>query len=157
MNLLQQYQAKIVAHFDIPYLQFLDENGKETQPLPSWAQTKEKLINLYKDMVFSRLLDQKAINLQRTGKLGTYPPALGHEALFTGIGDALLKEDVFCGSYRELGAWLKRGVPAENILAIWGGNEWGNHFKEAPMDTPLCALIALTFLSKKRILCLKAG
>lgn len=146
MNLLQHYQTKTVVDFNIQYLQFLDETGKQTQALPSWTENEATILGLYKDMVLSRELDQKAIKLQRTGKLGTYPPSIGQEALFTGIGDALLKDDVFCGSYRELGTWLKRGVPAENILAIWGGNEWGNHFKKAPFDTPITALIAAQFL-----------
>jgi 2-oxoisovalerate dehydrogenase E1 component alpha subunit len=143
MSLLKRYQTKKIVEFNIQYLQFLNEKGQASQSLPDFAKDKQSLIGLYRDMVFSRTFDKKAVNLQRTGKLGTYPSMLGQEALFTGIGDALLKSDVWCGAYRELGIWLKRGVQGQNILSIWGGDERGNLFDHAPAhDTPLCTLVA---------------
>jgi 2-oxoisovalerate dehydrogenase E1 component alpha subunit len=40
-------------------------------------------------MVLTRTFDTKAVNLQRTGKLGTYASCLGHEAAHVGIGAAM--------------------------------------------------------------------
>ena len=60
-----------VAHFDVKYVQFLNEQGKLVAQLPDFAQDHSALIELYKIMVLARTFDKKAIALQRTGKMGT--------------------------------------------------------------------------------------
>ena len=67
------------------------------------------LLPLFKQMLFVRTFDTKAIALQRTGKLGTYAACLGHEATHVGIGASMRPEDVFAPSYREYGAQFMRG------------------------------------------------
>ena len=44
---------------------------------------------MYQLMTLVRTFDTKAVNLQRTGKLGTYASCLGHEATHVGAGAAL--------------------------------------------------------------------
>ncbi len=56
------------------------------------------------------MFDTKAINLQRTGKLGTYAPCTGHEATHVGVAAAMRAEDVLVPVYREYGTQLWRGV-----------------------------------------------
>jgi len=46
---------KTVAHFDIPYLQFIDSNGKATEELPAFAQDLEHLKKIYIAMVKNRV------------------------------------------------------------------------------------------------------
>ncbi len=92
-------------------------------------------------MVLNRALDHKAITLQRTGRLGTYPSALGQEAVLAGVASAMRRDDVLFPTYRENGALLWRGVTPEEILTLWGGDERGHLFAGAPGDFPICITI----------------
>jgi len=134
------------AQFSIYYSQFLNEHGELTQPLPDFAQDLNALIPLYKMMVLTRTFDSKAIALQRTGKLGTYPSSYGQEAVSVAIGSALQPTDVFTGYYRDYGALLQRGVKMEEILLYWGGDEYGSHFADCKEDFPHCVPIASQLL-----------
>ena len=89
---------------------------------------RRSLLPLFKQMLFVRTFDTKAIALQRTGKLGTYATCLGHEATHVGIGASMQPEDVFAPSYREYGAQFMRGVQPREVLMYWGGDERGNDF-----------------------------
>lgn len=132
---------KIVASFSIPYLQYLDENSLPTQDFPDFADPTT-LLHLYRQMALTRVVDNKAVKLQRTGKMGTYPSSQGQEAVGIGTGTAMKKEDVYCPYYRETGALLQRGVAIEEILSIWGGDERGNNFKNAKEDLTTCVPIS---------------
>ena len=131
----------IAATFQIEYLQYLDAEGKLVQPLPAGLDART-LVPLFKQMLFVRTFDTKAIALQRTGKLGTYAACLGHEATHVGIGAAMLPEDVFAPSYREYGAQFMRGVKPRDVLMYWGGDERGNDFSGPRHDYPWCVPIA---------------
>ena len=132
----------IVARFEIPYTQILDNKGEVCGPLPSFAQHDETLINLYTNMVRARIFDKKAIALQRTGKMGTYAPINGQEAIATAIGHAMRAEDVFVPYYRDYAAQFQRGVKMSEILAYWGGDERGSQFACDSQDLPICVPIA---------------
>lgn len=133
---------KIVAKFEIPYYQFLDENGIPTQSLPEFAKNPEELIKLYRVMTLMRVFDTKAVALQRTGKIGTYAGILGQEAVSVAIGNVMEREDVFFPNYREYGTYYQRGVKLSEILAYWGGDERGSHFANNAIDYPICVPIA---------------
>lgn len=92
-----------------------------------------RLIQGYRHMALIRAFDKKAVNLQRTGKLGTYASCLGAEAIATAGGMALHQEDYFVPYYRDHATQYLRGVPLFQILQYWGGDERGNAF---PPDTP---------------------
>lgn len=132
----------IVAQFEIPYYRFLSKDGVLEQPAPSFADDPETLKRLYRYMVLTRLFDKKAVALQRTGQLGTYPPNIGQEAIGVGIGAAMEKDDIFCPYYREYGAMFWRGVKMEEILLYWGGDERGSLFENCPRDFAICVPIA---------------
>ena len=80
-----------IADFEIQYSQFLGPDGKPSADLPEFAKDPEALIDLYRHMTETRVFDTKAINLQRTGKLGTYASCLGHEATHIGIAAAMAR------------------------------------------------------------------
>ncbi|MEO7433812.1 MAG: pyruvate dehydrogenase (acetyl-transferring) E1 component subunit alpha [Dokdonella sp.] len=125
----------IAATFEIEYLQYLDEDGKLVRDdLPAIARDVRELVNLYKEMLFVRVFDAKAVALQRTGKLGTYASSLGHEAAHVAIGSAMQEDDVFAPMYREYGAQLHRGVKPRDILLYWGGDERGSDFSGPAHD-----------------------
>lgn len=134
-------KTTIVAEFTIPYFRYLNPAGEPEQPVPAFAHDKETLLAMYRMMVLTRLFDKKAVALQRTGKLGTYPPNIGQEAIGVGIGSAMKSEDVFCPYYREYGAQFWRGVKMEEVLLYWGGDERGSAFSQCN-DFPICVPIA---------------
>lgn len=132
---------KTIAEFRIPYRQVLDPEGVLVAELPAFARDAEQLLQLYRLMTLTRIFDTKAINLQRTGKLGTYASSLGHEAAHVGIGAAMRPEDCFAPMYREYGAQFWRGVKMEEVLLYWGGDERGNDFAGPRHDFPWCVPI----------------
>lgn len=139
-------QVTTTAQFEIHYRQYLDPEGKflpevNQVNLPSFARDPAELLKMYKMMVLVRTFDTKAVNLQRTGKLGTYPPALGHEAAQVGAAAALHSEDVIAPVYREIGTQIWRGVRMVEILRYWGGDESGNDFVNTRHDFPWCVPI----------------
>lgn len=134
---------KTAATFQIQHSQFLNPSGEAIQsPLPDWAKNGEALIPLYRNMVQTRTFDAKAINLQRTGKLGTYASPLGQEAIGVGVASAMIEEDVLLPTYREYSAQLWRGVTMTELLLYWGGDERGSDFAIPRQDFPMCVPIA---------------
>jgi 2-oxoisovalerate dehydrogenase E1 component alpha subunit len=138
--------VKIVARFEIPYFQILNEESSLVAELPEFAKNPTDLLKLYKLMVLNRVFDTKAIALQRTGKLGTYPSARGQEAAFVGIGAALEPNDVFVPYYRDVAVLIQRGVQLKEILLYWGGDERGNAFECGGSDFPYSVPISTQLL-----------
>lgn len=132
----------IVADFKITFVQFIDEQGNATSNLPPLTSEIDSLKELYRIMVRTRLFDKKAIALQRTGKMGTYAPIHGQEAISTAIGHALRKEDILIPYYRDYAAQFQRGVKMSEILSYWGGDERGSNFESNQEDLPICVPIA---------------
>ncbi|MDB6084336.1 MAG: pdhA [Gammaproteobacteria bacterium] len=132
----------IAAEFQIHHRQILDPNGKLVAPLPRFAEDVDEVVKMYAAMTRVRVFDTKAVNLQRTGQLGTYPPSLGHEATHVGVGAAMRPEDVLAPVYREYGTQLWRGVTMTEILTYWGGDERGSDFAGPRHDFAWCVPIA---------------
>jgi len=135
-----------VAQFEIKHHQFLDAQGSLREPAPALARDSAELIKMYRLMTLVRSFDAKAVNLQRTGKLGTYASCLGHEATHVGVGAAMRPEDVLAPVYREFGTQLWRGVKLSEILIYWGGDERGCDFSVPRQDFPWCIPIASQML-----------
>jgi 2-oxoisovalerate dehydrogenase E1 component alpha subunit len=135
-----------VAQFEIKHHQFLDAEGRLRDPAPALARDSAELIRMYRLMTLVRTFDTKAVNLQRTGKLGTYASCLGHEATHVGVGAAMRPEDVLAPVYREFGTQLWRGVKLSEILIYWGGDERGCDFSVPRHDFPWCIPIASQML-----------
>jgi pyruvate dehydrogenase E1 component alpha subunit len=133
----------IAATFEIEFLQYLDAEGKLVRDdLPAIARDVRELVELYRQMLFVRVFDAKAVALQRTGKLGTYASCLGHEAAHIAIGSAMQEDDVFAPMYREYGAQFIRGVKPREVLLYWGGDERGSDFSGPAHDFAWCVPIA---------------
>lgn len=117
----------VVARFEIMRRRYLDETSKVLAALPAFAADRALMRRIYEGMRFIRLYDQKRVNLQRTGRMGTSATALGQEAIPIGVASAMQEDDVLVPSYREDGAQIWRGVKPEEMLIYWGGNEAGQH------------------------------
>ncbi|OZG74610.1 pyruvate dehydrogenase (acetyl-transferring) E1 component subunit alpha [Hahella sp. CCB-MM4] len=128
--------------FFVPYNRFMNEQGQLEQALPAWSRDQKRLLQAYETMVLIRNFDQKAVALQRTGKMGTYPSILGQEAIGVAIGQSMRKDDVLIPYYRDLPAQYLRGVRLVETLLYWGGDERGSCYQQCPEDLPNCVPIA---------------
>lgn len=131
-----------ISDFHIRYLAFIDADGKALQELPAFTQDKSTMVEGYRIMCLARLFDEKAMSLQRTGKLGTYAQAIGQEAVTVGIGLALQKNDIFVQYYRDHATLFQRNIKPVEILRYWGGDEWGCSYQNNREDLPPCIPIA---------------
>ncbi len=131
-----------LVSFSIDAHQYLDESGQLTDDAPQWSREKETLLSRYTQLQRLRTFDQKAINLQRTGKMGTYAAMQGQEAINVGLANALAPDDVYVSCYRDYGILTHRGATFDEILQYWGGNEQGNCYANNPSDFPPCVPIA---------------
>lgn len=107
-------------------LEILNENGVLTHPDLAPSLTDDQIITAYKWMLLARIADLKAVSLQRQGRLYTLPPSMGQEACAVGSALTLEGEDWLVPAYRELGAWLVRGVPLARVYLYFAGSEYGN-------------------------------
>src|SRR3989344_2912539 len=115
---------KIIKNFEVKKLEILDINGicdKKLMPKIS----KEEIKKLYESMILTRVFDEKALNLQRQGRLGVYASMRGQEASIIGSSYALEKDDWMFPCFRENGALLLKGYPMHQLFMYWGGDEMG--------------------------------
>jgi pyruvate dehydrogenase E1 component alpha subunit len=110
-------------------LQILQPDGR-LQETPRPDLSDETVRELYRKMVVIRVADQRALALQRQGRLGTYAPVIGQEAAQVGSAYALGKGDWVFPSFRETGVSYMRGVSLKDIYLYWMGNEAGQKVPE---------------------------
>jgi pyruvate dehydrogenase E1 component alpha subunit len=102
----------------------IDEEGRVVGDVPDIDD--DRLVEMYRQMRLARHFDTRAVNLQRQGRMGTYPPLSGQEAAQVGSATALREHDWLFPSYREHLATYVRGVPLHRTLLFWMGHEEGN-------------------------------
>ncbi len=141
----QDSSVRKAATFEIPYTQYLAPDGSVVKELPAFARDPKSLIPLYRAMVLTRIFDEKAVALQRTGRLGTYASSLGQEAVGVGTASAMQPEDVFIPSFRDQAAQFWRGVRLTELLLYWGGDERGSNFTGPREDFPVCVPVGTHF------------
>ena len=136
----EDYNPLEGKHYNI-----LGINGEiiKKEELPSLSD--DELLYLYKTMLYTRTIDEKALSYQRQGRMLTYAPNTGQEAAQVGSAYAMEKDDWLVPSFRELGAWLVKRVPLKNIYLYWYGNEWGSHMPEGVKVLPVSVPIASQF------------
>src|SRR6185369_13152752 len=111
---------EILAHFEVRRISILDENGNCDQTLMP-ALSEAEIRRMYELMILTRTFDQRALTLQREGRLGTYPPSMGQEAAQVGSAMALSPADWVFPAFREMGVQLTLGFPIHQIFQYWSG------------------------------------
>ncbi|MFB6161307.1 MAG: pyruvate dehydrogenase (acetyl-transferring) E1 component subunit alpha [Haloferacaceae archaeon] len=101
----------------------LDEAGAVVGDVPDLSD--EELVGMYRDMVTTRRFDERAVSLQRQGRIGTYAACAGQEGAQVGSTYALAPDDPIVFQYREHGAVVARGLTPD-YLAYWMGHESGH-------------------------------
>lgn len=106
--------------------------------------TDKDLIELYRWLVLLRTFDERAVALQRQGRIGTYALYWGEEATQAGALYACEDRDWVFPSYRQNSIGILRGVAPSTVLAWWRGYG-GEHGFYNPRDhrvAPICVPIA---------------
>ena len=116
---------KVLKEFKIEYLQILDENGSCDEALMP-KLSNDEIKNLYEMLVLTRVFDQKAFNMQRQGRLGTYIQFKGQEACQVGSAMALEDKDFIFPMYRNSALLIARKHPLVQVFQYWGGDERGS-------------------------------
>lgn len=106
---------------DDEIVQVIREDGTAVKHLEPKLSRQEHL-KLFRTMLLVRATDTKAMNLQRSGRIGFYVPSFGQEACQVGSASVLQPEDWVAPAYREPGAALFRGASVKGLLAQCYGN-----------------------------------
>ena len=110
-------------------LEILDTEGQvDAALMPEIDPSRTR--DLYRDMVQMRTFDTKALKLQRQGRMGTWPPIKGQEAIQAGVALAMGDNDWLIPAFREHGIMVLRGVPLHLVFAYWAGDERGSSYPE---------------------------
>lgn len=103
--------------------------------------SKQEIKKAYKFMVLSRQQDTYMTQLQRQGRMLTFAPNFGEEALQVASGMALTKDDWFVPAFRSNATMLYLGVPMILQMQYWNGSEKGNVIPEnvnvLPINIPI--------------------
>ena len=87
---------------DFPFIQVMNEQGEiVNESLRPPELTDEKIRELYEKMLFIKIADQKALNMQRQGRMGTYPSVRGQEAIQIASTTLLKKTDWIVPAFRD--------------------------------------------------------
>ncbi|MFC6771110.1 thiamine pyrophosphate-dependent enzyme, partial [Halorubrum pallidum] len=121
---------------DEDVVRVLDADGR---PLPDATVpdlSDDRFRAIYRDLVVTRRFDERAVSLQRQGRIGTYAPCAGQEGSAVGSTHALADRDLISYQYREHGAIVARDLLTE-YLPYWMGHEVGTELIAAGNVFPL--------------------
>lgn len=125
---------------EVKFLQILDEKGKADGSL--MFELPEGLIKrFFEAIILARAFNNRALSLQREGRLGTYASIHGQEASQIGSALAFEKEDWVFPSFRETAVHIALGYPLWMLFRYWAGDERGVKSPEGlnifPMSVPV--------------------
>ncbi|HEY8342337.1 MAG TPA: pyruvate dehydrogenase (acetyl-transferring) E1 component subunit alpha [Calditerricola sp.] len=111
-------------------VQILAPDGTVVNPDLMPELSDDQLRELMRRMVFTRIWDQRAISLNRQGRLGFYAPVAGQEASMIGSEFALNKDDFILPSYRDIPQMVWHGLPLYQAFLYSRGHIHGGQIPE---------------------------
>jgi 2-oxoisovalerate dehydrogenase E1 component len=85
----------------------------------------ETLIDLYKKLLYPRMIEEKMLLLLRQGKISKWFSGIGQEAISVGITYALEPDEWIMPLHRNLGVFTGRNMPLHKLIQQWQGAEDG--------------------------------
>ena len=120
----------------VEYLSILDHNSILDTDLEPDISAKI-LLKLYRTMLLGRKFDERLLNLQRQGRIGTFPPISGQEAAHLGTVAVLELSDWFVPAFRETAAEIWRGRSLESVITYYNGFGEGAYIAPDRNDLPV--------------------
>lgn len=87
--------------------------------------SEETLIDLYKKLLYPRMIEEKMLLLLRQGKISKWFSGIGQEAISVGVTYALQADEWIMPLHRNLGVFTGRNMPLHKLIAQWQGAEDG--------------------------------
>lgn len=130
----------IIERTETGYLQIIDEKGEADESLmPPLAD--QELKKIFETIILSRMFNQRALSLQREGRIGTYASIWGQEGSEIGTALAFSDGDWLFPTFRESGVFVARGYPMWMLYRYWAGDERGMQVPPGlnifPMSVPV--------------------
>src|SRR6267143_3505982 len=100
--------------------------GKPLSCIAETSLTKDQMLDLYRYLKLTRLVEERIVNLYRQTKVvgGVYR-SLGQEATAVGSAYALRPDDFITPIIRDLGAVFVKGIRPREIFAQYMAKAWG--------------------------------
>lgn len=108
-----------------PLIQVMDQDGKLLNDTYKADITQALCEQFLRQLKLMRKFDEKMVNMQRQGRIGTYPLYGGQEAAQVGSAFALEDNDWMFPTYRDHAAAITF-TNSFNLIANWNGRVEGN-------------------------------
>lgn len=83
------------------------------------------LLNLYKRLLYPRMVEEKMLILLRQGRIGKWFSGIGQEAIAVGSTMAMQAQEYILPMHRNLGVFTTRDIPLRRLMAQWQGKITG--------------------------------
>ncbi|MEJ7684886.1 MAG: thiamine pyrophosphate-dependent dehydrogenase E1 component subunit alpha [Segetibacter sp.] len=83
------------------------------------------LLQLYKNLLLPRLIEEKMLLLLRQGKISKWFSGIGQEAISVGATLAMQSDEWIMPLHRNLGVFTSRNMPLHKLFMQWQGNKNG--------------------------------
>lgn len=124
----------------------IDNDGKVINQKYMPKIDRELITEAYKKMLFARTADLMAVSYQRQGRMYTYPPIIGKEAIQTAAGYIIRPQDWLVPAFREVPLMMDKGVSLKEVFLYYMGNEEGSNFQNAERVLPISVPIGSQIL-----------
>ena len=87
--------------------------------------SNDTLLDLYKELLLPRMIEEKMLVLLRQGKISKWFSGIGQEAISVGAMMALQQDEWVFPLHRNLGVFTTRKMPLHKLFKQWQGNKDG--------------------------------
>ncbi len=91
----------------------------------NYSVSKEKKIELYKQLTKPRMIEEKMLILLRQGRISKWFSGIGQEAISVGVTAAMHMNEYILPMHRNLGVFTTRNIPLSRLFAQWQGKSSG--------------------------------
>lgn len=112
-------------------VQILDETGTLVRSDLDPELSDEQLVTLFKQMLYSRALNDRSSTLARQGRLGFFAPTAGQEASQVASHFAFTADDFLFPGYRDIPQLVLHGLPLYKAFLWSRGHVEGNDYPQS--------------------------